>query len=120
MTANKKHGFIIAEMVTAGFLLLVVLGSFMFALGAYSRFNAVQFARQRCIAAAQAQLDSFSATGSPLSAAEAAKLWPDVKIDVNFDRPRWGQWKGMHLVTVDATAEHKGKTAAVKMSRYIR
>ena len=83
-------------------------------------------ARQNCIAAAEAQLDSLAATGRPLPKGQAAELWPAVTFTIQREAGE-GRWKGMDLLTVTAAAEvdpvaDAGAAAPVRvrLTRYVR
>ena len=107
----------IEMMVALGILGILVVG---LARTQYEvqRFNAVQLARMRCIAAAQAQLDSISATGQPIAADELARLWPGVRTVVE-ESPGQGEWTGLTLVKVTASGSAKGPEVELELARYV-
>ena len=82
------------------------------------RFNAAQLARKRCIAAAQAQLDSIAATGQAITDAEVERLWPGIKAVVQ-QSPGQGEWSGLKLVEVTASGSAKGPEVKVELARYV-
>ena len=83
-----------------------------------ARVNTVQMLRQRCLAATQSQLDSISATGKPIAAGEVARLWPGVKVAVSRE-PGQGDWSGLVLVTVSASATTHDRPVRVELRRYV-
>ena len=96
-------------------VLLVGLG---LTLNKFARFNHNQLIRQRCIAAAQATLDSIGATGSEIPDDELKRLWPKIDISVK-QSPGKGQWKGLKLVEVTATGKSYSLDVKIQMARYI-
>jgi hypothetical protein len=84
----------------------------------FSRFNRYQLVRQRCIAAAQAQLDSLTVTGRPIREEDFNRLWPGLVVSIE-KLEGTGQWQGMQLVKVTTTGKGLRKEVRVKMSRYI-
>ena len=107
----------IEMMVALGILGILVVG---LAQTQYQvqRFNAVQLARMRCIAAAQAQLDSIAATGQPIADAETERLWPGIRAEVQ-QLPGQGEWTGLTLVKVTASGSAKGPEVKVELARYV-
>ena len=120
--ANRIHtscaGSILLETMTA----LAIVGILVFALvktqQQTQRFNAVQLARMRCIAAAQAELDSIAATGRGITESRCAQLWPGIRLAVEKS-PGQGQWTGLTLLKVTAVGSAKGPPATVELTRYV-
>lgn len=84
----------------------------------FTKFNSYHLIRQRCVAAAQAQLDSFAATGEPVPDEVFNSLWP--KLDISIDEsPGQGQWQSIKLVKVTAKGKSFGKDVIISLSRYI-
>lgn len=115
----KHNGFLTAELVTAMVLLGLILAGLAVSMHGFSMFNRYQWARQRCLAAAQAELDGVTATGGPISQEELERLWPDVSVSVRKDSGRM-QWDGLELVQVTATAQAGPRQVAVHLARYVR
>ena len=111
-------GWLMIEMMVA----LAILGILAVGLAQtqyhLGRFNAVQLARMRCIAAAQAQLDSISATGQPIADNELARLWPGVRTVVD-ESPGQGDWTGLTMVKVTASGSAKGPEVKLELARYV-
>jgi hypothetical protein len=115
MTSLRQKGFILADFLTATALLGLIIVLLAVATGSFSRFNEYQWARQRCLAAATAELDSITATGSPIGTQDLERLWPHVAVSV--DRaPADGPWVGLELIKVTASAGQ----VKVRLVRYIR
>lgn len=106
------------EMVVAIGLLGLILGGLGVSLAGFARFNGVQWGRQQCLAAAQAQLDSITATGQPISDEDIARLWPDVKLTTDR-QPGQDQWDGLERVQVSARIEARPRQSSVYLARYV-
>jgi len=111
----RQKGFIMADFITATALLGLIIVLLATATGSFSRFNEYQWARQRCLAAATAQLDSITATGSPIEAQEIERLWPQVTVSVKRSLAD-GPWAGLELVQVTAAAGQ----VKVRLVRYVQ
>jgi hypothetical protein len=115
---RKENGLIMAELIVALSVLTLLLVGFAMALGAYSAINHFYMSKQRCIAAAQAQLDCISVTGKALSEEEFKELWPKVELSIEKSQGA-DQWQGLTLVRVTTKAKTGGRTVTVELSRYI-
>jgi hypothetical protein len=119
MRRVRNKGFLLAEVATGIALLAVVLAGLAVSLRAFSHLNDYNWARQRCTAAAQAQLDCITATGKPIEPDEMKRLWSNV--DVSLDRtPGEEQWAGLELVRVTAVAQAGPQRVTVRLARYVR
>ena len=107
-----------AELATGIALLGLILAGLAVSMHGFTRFNEYQWARQRCIAAAQAQLDSITATGRPVGPEEMKRVWSNVEVSVNTT-PGTGPWDGLELVQVTATAQPGPKPVTVRLGRYV-
>ena len=114
---RKKTGVILIEVITAIFLMGLMLAMLAVSLDGYARFNDWLLTRQRCTAAAEAQLDSIAATGECLNDETMKRLWPKVRISIEKSAGA-GQWKGLELVTVNAEAKSRRKMVHLQLSRY--
>ena len=115
---KKYKGIFLVEL----FVGLTVLGFLLVCLAlsiyGYAKFNQYQSVRQQCIAAGQAQLDSITATGNPVSQDENKRLWP--KIDVTIEQSDGsGQWTGLKLVRAKTQGMSFNTPVNVELSRYI-
>lgn len=114
-----RKGFLLAELTVSLALLGLLMAGLAVSMNGFSAFNHSQWMRQRCTAAAQAQLDSLTATGEPIETAALERLWPDLDIvveRVSGETP----WEGFELVQVTATARPGAKRATVRLARYLR
>lgn len=116
---NTKYcGFLFTEVIVALTILGILLIGLALSLDAFRRFNHYQLVKQRCISAAQAQLDSVTATGRSIRDEDFKRLWP--KLSVSFEKSAGtGQWEGMKLVKVTARGNSLDKEVKVKLSRYV-
>lgn len=116
---NKRHsGFLLTEMTVSMTLLAMLLAGLALSLHGVAKFNHYQLVRQKCIAAAQAQLESIAATGGLISDENLAGLWSN--ISVSTDRsPGDGQWSSMELVEVTALGKSFRKEVKIRLSRYL-
>lgn len=114
MTNARYKGFILADFLTAAALLGLIITLLAVSMGGFSKFNQYQWARQQCVAAATAQLDSLTATGSLIPEQELHRLWPQVSVAA--DRAAGdGPWTGLERVQVTAAA----KQVKVQLTRYL-
>jgi len=111
-------GFLMAEMTIALTVLGAVLVGFALSLHAFAKFNRYQLERQRCIAAAQGQLDSIAATDKPIAAFDFERLWPKLSVSIK-ESAGTGQWEGMRLVEVTTKTKSFRHEVKVQLSRYI-
>ncbi|OHB68775.1 MAG: hypothetical protein A2Y77_11300 [Planctomycetes bacterium RBG_13_62_9] len=115
----RHKGFFLAELLVSIAMLGLLIGGLAVSMNGFSAFNECQWARQRCTAAAQAQLDSITATGRPVEPQELSRLWLDVTVSVErtaADTP----WHGLDLVRVVATAQAGPRKVTVRLARYAR
>jgi type II secretory pathway pseudopilin PulG len=115
---DRYRGVWLAEMIVALSVLGILLVLFALSLDAYARFNRYQLVRQQCIAAAQAQLDSFTVVGKEIPTEEFNRLWPN--LDVSVDRSAGtGQWEQIELVEVTTSGKSYRNKVEIKLSRYV-
>ncbi|RPI62000.1 MAG: hypothetical protein EHM48_04790 [Planctomycetaceae bacterium] len=117
-TLRQRRGtWLFAEVGVSVVILFMLIGGLALAQSANAKANSMLLVRQRCIAAAQAQLDSIGATGQALSKEDIARLWPGVQVEVSISDGT-DQWKGLKLATVHAVSPSGGGTVRVELSRY--
>ena len=116
---GKRPGFMTTELIVATAILGIIIVGLTASMSAFSSFNEYQWARQRCIAAAQAQLDSITVTGRPVEPKELARLWGTVEVSVSRE-PGAAQWEGLELVRVTAVSQAGPRRVTLHLSRYIR
>lgn len=79
---KNNRGYLLIEVVAALTVLGIMLGVFSQLLSSSSNASKRLIARQKCIAAALAQLDSLDYTGQMLSAEQIDLLWPNVQVEL--------------------------------------
>lgn len=120
MIRNHHQGWITIEMISVvGVLLLIGVGLATL-LGVTKRFNAEQMARMRCLAAAQAELDSLVVRGTGLGEDQVQRLWPGVALQVQRSAGQ-GDWEGLDRIEITAERALRGtrRTAQVRLVRYM-
>lgn len=113
-----NKGFLLTELMVALTVLGTLLACLALTLHHFRKFNEHQLARQRCIAAAQAELDSITVTGEAISQGDFERLWPRLSVSVEQSDGA-GQWKGLKLVKVRAKDSSFKKSVTVELCRYI-
>jgi type II secretory pathway pseudopilin PulG len=116
-TKIKYAGFTIAEVVVALVVLGMVVSGLALSLQTFAKLNRCQWMRQRCIAAAQAQLDSIAVTGQAIRDEDFRRIWPNLSVSIK-ESAGTGQWEGMKLVRVTANGRTFGKEVQVQLCRY--
>ncbi len=116
---RTRGGWMLVEAVVTVALLGMVAAALSVTQAEAGRFNAIQLMRQRCIAAASAQLDSVAATAQELPPAEVSRLWPGVKTQVSRAAGQ-GQWQGLTLVTAKAVGDARGHVVSIELARYVK
>jgi type II secretory pathway pseudopilin PulG len=113
----RRRGFMMTELIVSMTVLGMLLIMFAISLDGFKRLNSYNLVRQRCVSAAQANLDSIEATGAAVDDRDMKRLWPDVSIKIDESEGQ-GQWKDLKLVTVTATAPSNAKKVDICLSRY--
>lgn len=117
-TRKKQNGSVSLEFVVTLFLILLLFVLLMETLIEVGRANRRQWARQTCLAAAGAQLDSYTALGRPIEPREIRRLWPNVTVSTQIE-PGTGPWQGLALVRVQAQQRIHRRDIQIEQSRYI-
>ena len=116
---NRRHsGFLLSEIIIALTILGMLLACLAFSLHGFAKFNSYQLVRQRCIAAAQAELDCIASTGRQIPDEDFSRLWPKLSVSVR-KAAGTGQWEGMDLVEVTASGRNFRKEVKIRLSRYV-
>jgi len=119
MSKDIKHnGYLLTELMVAMAVLVVILACMAMALKTFKKINQYQLTRQQCISAAQGQLDSIAITGQPISEKDFKRLWPKINFQIEQSNGA-GQWQGMKLVKVNATAKADNKDVSVELARFL-
>ena len=119
MRRIRCGGFLLAELVVATALLGLIITGLAVSMNGFSMVNDYQWARQRCTAAAEAQLDSVMATGQLIEPQELKRLWPGVNVTVHRSAGAT-PWDGLELVQVAAIAQAGPRKVTVRLARYLR
>ena len=99
-------------------LLGLIIVGLAVSMNGFSMINDYQWGRQRCTAAAEAQLDSLAATGKRIATQEMQRLWPGVTVALERTAGA-GAWEGLELVRVTATAQPGSHRIIVRLARYV-
>ena len=125
MTRRTRHamrcsgGWIMAEALVALAILGIIMGGLALSQNTFRKFNTLQLARLRCIAAGEGQLDSIAATGKPIAQEKFRQLWDDVRATVE-QTPGRGEWAGLTLVKVTAVSKTGGRETKIELARYLK
>lgn len=119
MTKKRNNGFLIAEFLVTFTILSAILVSFAVLLGYVKEFGEYNIIRQHCIQAANAQLDSITATSKPLTDDKIKSLWDKVATDIKITDGQ-GQWNGLKLVKVKSTSFLRKKEIIIELARYVQ
>lgn len=116
---NKKYGgFLLAELAVSMSLLAILITLLAISLNSFRKFNHYQLVRQRCISAAQAQLDSIAVMGKAIDEEDFKRLWP--KVSISFQESAGtSQWEALKLIQVKAKTKSFNRDVEVELSRYI-
>jgi|GEM_PF-299912 len=115
---SRQRGFLLTELIVTLTVLGILMTVFALSLHAFAAFNSCQLVRQRCIAAAQAELDSITAIGKPVGGEDFERLWPGLAVSID-QSPGAGQWQGMKLVNVTTTGKSFRNKVQTRLCRYI-
>jgi type II secretory pathway pseudopilin PulG len=113
----RNRGLMMTELIVALAVLGMLMVAFAISLAGFSRLNHYYWAKQRCVSAAQATLDSMAATGAAINNDDLKRLWPGVIIKIDKSQGT-GQWKGLDLISVTTGADAMNKKVEVRLSRY--
>lgn len=115
---RKYGGFLLMEITVGLTIMAILLAGVAFSLNGMAKFNRYQLVRQHCIAAAQAELDSLTATGKPIKDEDFSRIWPRLSVSIEKSAGQ-GQWQGTQLVEVTASGKSFRKEVIIELSRYI-
>ncbi len=116
---RHARGFLLAELIVSIAIAGMIVMGLVISMQGAAAFNKYQWSRQQCIAAAQAQIDTLTATGTPLADEEIQRLWPKVTVVVERSAGQ-GQWAGLELVQVTARMKVTARPAQVRLARYVQ
>ena len=106
------------EIIVALTVMAMLLAGLAFSMNGMAKFNHYQLVRQQCIAAAQAQIDSLTATGKPIEDEDVRRIWPQLSVSIEKSAGQ-GQWQAAQLVKVTASGNSFHKEVKIELSRYI-
>jgi type II secretory pathway pseudopilin PulG len=115
---TRYGGFLLAEIIVALTVMAMLLAGLAFSMNGMAKFNRYQLVRQQCIAAAQAQLDSLTATGKPIEDEDFSRIWPQLSVSIEKSAGQ-GQWQAAQLVKVTASGNSFHKNVEIQLSRYV-
>jgi hypothetical protein len=120
MSRKKRRygGFIFAEIAVGLTIVAMLLAGVAFSMNGIAKFNHYQLVRQQCIAAAQGELDSLTATGKPIEEEDFSRIWPQLSVSIEKSAGQ-GQWQGSQLVKVTTSGKYLRKRVIIELSRYI-
>ena len=120
MKHNKRRygGFLFAEIAVSLTVIAMLLAGVAYSMNGIAKFNHYQLIRQQCIAAAQAELDSLTATGKPIGDEDFSRIWPQLSVSIEKSAGQ-GQWQAAQLVKVTTTGNYLRKQVTIELSRYI-
>ena len=114
----RYGGFLMTETIVAFTIMGMLLAGLALSLNGLAKFNRYQLVRQQCIAGAQAQIDSITATGKAIRDEDFHRIWPQLSVSVKKSAGT-GQWQEMELVEVTATGKSFRKDVEIQLSRYV-
>ena len=120
MSRKKRRygGFLFAEIAVSLTVMAMLLAGVAFSLNGMAKFNHYQLIRQQCIAAAQAELDSITATGKSIKDEDFSRIWPQLSVSIEKTTGQ-GQWQGMQLAKVTTSGRYLRRHVTIELSRYI-
>ena len=107
------------ELLISLSVLGILLVCFGLTLHEFRNFNGYQLVRQKCISAAQAQLDSIAVTGRQIPREDYEKLWPEITYSIGITDGN-DQWTGLKLVSVKTSGRSYRREITINLSRYIK
>jgi type II secretory pathway pseudopilin PulG len=118
MGARTKTGWTLVETLVGLSILTMLLLGLTVTQTTLGRMNDRQMVKQRCLAAAESQLDSLAATGRAIPQAEVERLWPGLRLRAERSEGA-GDWTGLVLLTVTASGDSHGLPVRVVLARYV-
>jgi type II secretory pathway pseudopilin PulG len=115
---RRSGGFMFVEIAVSLTVMAMLLAGVALSMNGIAKFNHYQLVRQHCIAAAQAELDSLTATGEPIGDEDFSRIWPQLSISIEKSAGQ-GQWQGAQLVKVTTSGRYLRKQVTIELARYI-
>ncbi|MHC4323724.1 MAG: hypothetical protein ACYSUX_05575 [Planctomycetota bacterium] len=115
---RRSGGFIFAEIAVGLAVFAMLLAGVALSMNGIAKFNHYQLVRQQCIAAAQAELDSLTATGKPVKDEDFNRIWAGISVSIEKTAGQ-GQWRAAQLVKVTTSGRYLRRQVTIELSRYI-
>ena len=114
----KSKGLIFYELMTAMFIIAIMIGGMSVMFKGMGTLNSLSFAKRKCSNANIAQLDCVSTNGTLLTPLQIDALWEGVTIET-LKTPGKDNWQGLTWVVVKSNVVTHGRTVTVSQGRYI-
>jgi len=114
----RYGGFLMTEIIVALTIMAMLISGLALSMNGLAKFNRYQLVRLQCIAAAQAELDSLTATGKSIPDEDFHRIWPQIRVSIEKSDGD-DQWQGMELVNVTASGRNFRKEVEIQLSRYV-
>ncbi len=115
---KTKPGWISTDLIVSMILLWMLLTLLAVSLNATGKYNRLQLVRGQCLAAAESQMSSVTATGEVISDEDISRLWENVKVAVEKTDGK-GQWQGLQQIKVTASRMLKKRQVKVELKKYV-
>jgi len=115
---KSAGGWLVTETLVSMAILGVLMAALAMARSRTAEFNDYHMVRQRCLAAARAQLDSLAAAGRPIGDGDVRRLWPGVRVRV-ARADGAGDWAGLKRIEATAAARSRRRKVEVALCRYL-
>lgn len=115
---KRNNGWMTTEIIVSLGILSVLFFGLIKTMKATGQLNKLHLARQRCLAAAQAQLDCIEATDRQLNEEDFDRLWPTLEASIE-ESDGQDEWKELKLVKVTVIDKSLHREVKVKLCRYI-
>ncbi len=115
-----RRGTMLVE-ISIGLAVMGILVSGVYlSMRTFKGINYYHHAKQQCMAAGQAQLDSLLCRGEQLSEQQIKELWPKITLTIEQSAGT-GQWEGLqHVCVIARCTTSMGKEVKVRQSRYFQ
>lgn len=114
---RSTPGFMLTELIVSLSGLGILMAMLAVTLFWAGRCHHLLFLRQKCIAAAQAQIESICTRGLPIEPNKATALWPDVELQTQI-LPGLDQWQGLGLIQATASIRSGRTVVQISLARY--
>ena len=121
MKSNSRNAgaMIMTDIIVTITVLVMLFIGFGYAMSACRAYNRHNMARQRCMSACRAQMDSIAVRGKPIDPDTVKRLWEEIDLEVDTISGR-GQWHGLDMIKITASSKVGTKKVTVSIERYMR